>query len=267
MNLQLAVIIGLTFVIHLVGTLAYAFRIAGVRSGHIAIAFSLFNVIVLVSRISNSFQGPLLAKRVETTILGVAAHDLAFDFALIIGAASVATVAGGLLIPTLQRYATRAVSAFKRNRAMTGLIARSVTPGGLSVLTESISVPKYQNLTGLRSSRGVPANVIWMNLLASALWTVGVLAAIYAGHIDPDFRVTASTLSAVINGVATIVLFVFIDPYLAGLTDDVVQGDVTEALYRRVVVWMVLNRLAGTVPAQALLVPAAHLIVLVTGWL
>jgi len=65
MDSQLLLIIGLTFIIHLIGTLAYAFRIAGIRTGHIAIAFSLFNILVLVSRTSNSFQGPFLAKRVD----------------------------------------------------------------------------------------------------------------------------------------------------------------------------------------------------------
>jgi len=96
---------------------------------------------------------------------------------------------------------------------------------------------------------------------------VGVLSAIYAGTIDPEFRVTASSLSAVINGVATIMMFILIDPYLAGLTDDVVEGEVSQGFYRRVLVWMVLSRLAGTVLAQILLVPGAHLIVAVARWL
>jgi hypothetical protein len=38
---------------------------------------------------------------------------------------------------------------------------------------------------------------------------------LYAGSLSPEFRVTASTLSSVINGIATIVLFVFIDPHLS----------------------------------------------------
>ena len=96
--------------------------------------------------------------------------------------------------------------------------------------------------------------------MANALWTVGVLAAIYAGTIDPAFRVTAATLSSIVNGVATIALFVVIDPYLAGLTDDVVRGRESEPRFRRVVVWMVASRLLGTLLAQALLVPSAYLI-------
>ena len=65
MDPGLLVICGLTFVIHLIGTLAYSVRIAGSRTGRIALSLSLFNILILVSRTSNSFQAPLLAKRVE----------------------------------------------------------------------------------------------------------------------------------------------------------------------------------------------------------
>jgi hypothetical protein len=43
MEKNLAIICALTFCIHLIGTLAYAARIAGVRTGHIATALTLFN--------------------------------------------------------------------------------------------------------------------------------------------------------------------------------------------------------------------------------
>ena len=129
------------------------------------------------------------------------------------------------------------------------------------------AVPSYQNLRALRVPTDVPAGVILMNFLASALWTVGVLAAIYAGFIDPQFRVTSSTLSAVINGVATIMMFILIDPYLAGLTDDAVSGCVSEDFFRKVIIWMVVSHLAGTLFAQVLLVPSAHIIVLITRWI
>lgn len=261
MDSQLLLIAAFTFVIHLVGTLAYAFRIAGIRTGHIAIAFSLFNVLVLVSRTANSFQGPFLAKRVEMAIQVPQTSHLTFDFTVILATASLATIAGGLLIPTFQRYSARAVASFQRTRSLPRLLFRSLTPRGLSLVAESAAIPAYRNLSTLRGRGGVPANVIVMNFLATALWTVGVLSAIYAGSIEPDFRVTSATLSSVINGVATIMMFILIDPYLSGVTDDVVQGRASEAHFRRIVVWMVLSRLAGTLAAQALLIPGAYLIV------
>ncbi len=62
MDLKLAIICLLAFIIHLIGTLAYAVRIAGVRTRRIAVPFALFNILILVSRTSNSFHDPFLAK-------------------------------------------------------------------------------------------------------------------------------------------------------------------------------------------------------------
>ena len=53
MDTQLLIICGLTFVIHIVATLAYAVRIAGVRTRRVAVSFALFGIIALVSRMAN----------------------------------------------------------------------------------------------------------------------------------------------------------------------------------------------------------------------
>lgn len=63
-----------------------------------------------------------------------------------------------------------------------------------------------------------------------------------------------------VNGAATILLFVFIDPHLSVMTDDVVEGRTSEASFRRAVVWLAGTRIAGTLVAQAALVPAALLV-------
>jgi hypothetical protein len=100
-----------------------------------------------------------------------------------------------------------------------------------------------------------------MNVVAQASLTVGVIASLYAGYLYPEFRVTASQLSAVVNGFATILLFVLIDPQLSVMTDDVVEGRVSQPDYRRTIVWLSMSRIAGTLLAQALLVPSAMLVV------
>jgi hypothetical protein len=261
---QLAIIFCLTFVIHIIGTMAYAFRIAGVRTGRIAVSFALFNVFVLVSRTANSFQGPFLAKRVETAIMAPSQYDLSADFRWLLLAATAATLVGAILIPTFQRTFTHAVRDFQTHRSVVRLGMRALSARGIWLLTRSVSVPRYKNLAELRIGVGLPFGIVLMNFVATALWTVGVFAAIYAGYLDPDFRVTSSTLSSIVNGVATIMLFIFIDPFMSGLTDDVASGTGRESEFRRAVVWMVVSRVAGTLAAQALLVPSAHLIAYVS---
>jgi hypothetical protein len=262
MDIQLLVLCSLTFVIHLIGTLAYAVRIAGVRTRRIAISFALFNILVLVSRTSNSFQGPFLAKRIEHNIAQGVSNGLLTDFRWLLLSASLATILGAIFIPTFQRIFSRAVLHFQVHRSIPRLLMHGFFKGGLSQLKELASVPAVANVTRINKNRGLSPGFILLNAAAVALWTIGAFAALYAAYLNPDLRVTSSTLSGVVNGVATIMMFIFIDPQMSVMTDDVIEGTTSEPHFRRAVVWLVGSRLAGTVLAQAILVPAAALIVL-----
>lgn len=262
MDKQLLLICALTFIIHIIGTLAYSVRIAGIRTRRIAVSLALFSILMLLSRTSNSFLGPFLAKRVETGIdHHVAASTLLGDFRWLLFSASLATLLGAILIPTFQRAFCRAVEHFQVHRSVPKLLLHAVFKGGLSYLKTSASLPKPANVTGLRQQSGVSISMTAMNVIATALWTVGVFAALYAGVLDPSVRVTSSTLSSIINGGATIMMAVFIDPHMSGMTDDVIEGKIEESQFRRAVVWLVGSRLAGTLIAQFLLVPSAVVIV------
>ena len=266
MDKQLLLICALTFIIHIIGTLAYSVRIAGIRTRRIAVSLALFSILMLLSRTSNSFLDPFfnltLAKRVETGIdQHVAASTLLVDFRWLLFSASLATILGAILIPTFQRAFCRAVEHFQVHRSVPKLLLHAVFKGGLSYLKTSASLPKPANVTGLRQQSGVSISMTAMNVIATALWTVGVFAALYAGVLDPSVRVTSSTLSSIINGGATIMMAVFIDPHMSGMTDDVIEGKIEESQFRRAVVWLVGSRLAGTLIAQFLLVPSAVVIV------
>jgi hypothetical protein len=264
MDKQLLLICALTFIIHIIGTLAYSVRIAGIRTRRIAVSLALFSILMLLSRTSNSFLGPFLAKRVETGIdQHVAASTLLTDFRWLLFSASLATILGAILIPTFQRAFCRAVEHFQVHRSVPKLLLHAVFKGGLSYLKTSASLPKPANVTGLRQKSGVSISMTAMNVIATALWTVGVFAALYAGVLDPSVRVTSSTLSSIINGGATIMMAIFIDPHMSGMTDDVIEGKIEESQFRRAVVWLVGSRLAGTLIAQFLLVPSAVVIVAV----
>ena len=257
---QLALLLALTFLINLIGSLAYSVRIAGIRTRRIAVSMSLFNILVLVSRTSNSFYAPLLAKRVEDDIRAGATAGAVADFRWLLAAASLATVAGALLTPTFQRLLTRAVTAFSLHRSVPRLVVRVFSPGGVTHLREAFVAPTVESVRMRGPGPRVSVRVMLVNTMATAVWTVGVLAALYAAYLEPALRATASNLSGIVNGLATILLFVIVDPYLSVLTDDVVEGRASEALFRRTVVWMLGTRLAGTLLAQVLLLPAAHVV-------
>jgi hypothetical protein len=265
MDSGLLVICVLTFVIHLIGTLAYSVRIAGTRTRRIALSLSLFNILVLISRTSNSFQAPLLAKRVEQNIAAGVSGGLN-DFRWLLASATIATIVGGVLIPTFQRLLSRSVTILAQRPSLSTALRRLSSPVVIAHVRESVVWPRWTNVTALRSQR-VSWGIAAINTVAMAIWSVGVFSALYAGYLRPELRVTASQLSAVVNGIATILMFALLDPYLSLMTDDVVGGRVAESYFRRSVVVLTGTRLAGTVLAQVILVPAALWIAAVAEWL
>jgi len=262
MSNQVKLVFLLTFVIHLISTLSYAVRIAGVRTGRIAVSFAIFNILVLASRTSNTFQGPLLAKHVEENILHGVNSGIEADFRWLLVASTLASVAGLLLIPTFQRLFARAIETLGTYRSVPRMMLRALSRAGLHQLRVAASIPAKENIT-LLTLRQAPRTILLYNALATALLTVGVFASLYAGYLRPDLRVTANNLSPVINALSTILLFMFIDPYLSLLTDDVTAGRATEGYFRRCIVLFAVSRVVGTVLAQLFLIPAAKLIALV----
>lgn len=260
MDSGLIVICALTFVIHLIGALAYSARIAGSRTGRLALTAALFNILALVSRTANSLQAPLVAKRMEENIAHVTAADAIGDFRWILAAASVATLVGALLIPTFQRLFGRYLDAFSEHRSAPRIVFRLFSTATLADLRETATLPRWRNVLEAGRHPEIPWTLIALNVGATALWTVGVLASLYAGYLRPELRVTSSQLSAVVNGFATIVMIVFIDPQVSIVADDVAQGRVSEGYFRRSIVWLAGSRLAGTLLAQVTLAPAAWMI-------
>lgn len=214
-------------------------------------SFALFNMLVLVSRTSNSFLGPF--KRIEMRLASGGGDALLGDFRLVLLSATLAVFAGIMMVPTGQRMFVRAISHFQRHQSTGRLFLRAASPAGFIALRNSVTLPARGQIRALTKERGVGWGVLLANVLAQALITVGVLASLYAGYLNPAYRVTASQLSAVINGVATILLFALIDPQLSVMTDDVVEGRIDPGLFRRTIVWLPISRLVGTIIAQAFL--------------
>jgi len=267
MDYQLVTICLLTSFINIIGALAYSSRIAGVRTNRISLSFSLFNILVLVSRTSNGFLGPFLAKRVESRLSDNVGQNLIWDFQIIMASASLAVAIGILLVPTGQRIFTKAISQFQIHKSSVKLLIIGFSPKGIKAILNSIAVPSFSNFKELAKPSGVSCGVLISNVLAQALLTVGVLASIYAGYLNPEYRVTASQLSAVVNGFATILLFTFIDPQLSQLTDDVIHGQESHSLFRRTIIWISICRFLGTILAQILFLPSAHFIAFIANYI
>jgi hypothetical protein len=100
-----------------------------------------------------------------------------------------------------------------------------------------------------------------------AFWIAGPLAAFYAGVIDSRVTGTALLLSGLITGVSTVTLTLLVDPTAAVITDQAALGMRPERDIKAMLLYLVLGAVAGTLLAQLILWPAAHLIVFVARFL
>ncbi|MEF2292271.1 lipid II flippase family protein [Virgibacillus dokdonensis] len=73
----------------------------------------------------------------------------------------------------------------------------------------------------------------------------------------PKRAATAVMASGLINGIATILLVVFVDPKVSVLADDVVNNRGSYRTLKGVSLMMVTSRLFGTLLAQVLFIPGA----------
>jgi hypothetical protein len=263
MSVQIILVLLLTFIINLISTLSYSVRIVGIRTRKIAISFALFNIMVLISRTSNSFQAPLLAKWIENNIrLGINPGTSVFQ--LILLATTLATLAGAFLIPTFQRLFSKAVLNFSIHKSIPRLLLHGFSKAGIRQILRDVKLPVKGNFKVTANRvKDFPVKIVVFNILATAILAVGVLSSLYAGFINPELRTTSSTLSSIVNGFATILMFMFIDPHLSALTDDVIEGKYADTNFRKVVRLMVFSRFIGTILAQFLLVPFSRFIALV----
>jgi len=128
------------------------------------------------------------------------------------------------MIPSFQRLLSIAVEKFSIYKSVPKVIFYGFTKTGITSIKENIVIPSAKNITNFNLTSEFPWKVFIMNIVAVAIVTIGVLSSLYAGYYNPEFRTTASSLSAIINGASTILMFVFIDPFLSVMTDDVVLG-------------------------------------------
>ncbi len=110
------------------------------------------------------------------------------------------------------------------------------------------------------SWKDIPIKLFCINMLITAIYTIGVLSALYAALLAPERATTAVMASGLINGAATILLIIFIDPKISILADDVVNQKGSYIGLKNASIMMVSSRLLGTLLAQVLFIPGAKYI-------
>lgn len=248
------------FIIHSIETLAYAVRLSGARAKLIASALSLFNVMVIVSRMANMMQQPFTGSLIDTAPKSNTLGLVETQFRFLIGASTVGTIFGILLLPTFVALFSRAIIHLSEERgSVPSLIKRIFSLHYIKRGITHFNLPKFSYLSNSKV-KDLPIRLFFVNMLITAIYTIGVLSALYAALLAPERASTAIMASGLINGIATILLVIFVDPKVSVIADDVVNGRGSYQSLKGISIMMVISRLFGTILAQLLFIPGAKYI-------
>lgn len=248
-------------------SLAYGMRLAGVRTHQVAIAMSFVTSTLLVSRMSNMFQAPFLGALVDLTVLNgseASLRILELQFRIVIFSAFLGALTGAILTPTVVQLFEKAINRFKNHGSVPGIIISSFRPKNFRKIIQSFRFPDLSQIRKF-SLVGIPKSFLIINALVTSIYCIGVLCSLLAGAYAPAFRSTAIQLSGIVNGMATIMFTLFVDPPGARITDQAVNGQRPVEDVRSVVFFLQIGKMTGTlIIAQLLIHPLSKYILFVT---
>lgn len=261
-------LIGGNAVILLLAGTIYASRVSAVRTASIATAVAVFNFFSLLARIAGQIYIPFvgavtdsLTKRPPNTPLDQGSlHVLEnFNRGLIAGA-TLGCLLSVLMIPTFVKIYDAIILQIGRHGELSKVLALAAHPKRWPAIVRTLTSPFKQSVT-LAALGRIPKGFLVGNVVVLTFMTVGQLAAVYAGAaLAPEVARTATLLSPLINGVATITLSVFVDPTTATIVDRAAEGKRPIEDVETMTFWLAMGSVLGTLAAQILFIPAAWLI-------
>ncbi|MBS3681824.1 lipid II flippase Amj family protein [Ornithinibacillus massiliensis] len=255
-------------IITMIETLAYSTRISGTRVKLIATAISLFSTLVIVSRFSTMIQQPLTAKLIAEAPEINRFEFIEAQYRILIGVTSVGVIVGILLFPTFINIFSKAIVQLSNQRgSIIGLFMNHINLRGIKKVLLCFRLPRLHYLKGV-TYKTIPKRLFVTNVIVSAVFTIGVLSSIYASMIVPhDYAQAALMSSGIINGIATILLTLFIDPKASVLADRVMKKESSYIYLKSYSLTMISSKLCGTILAQFIFIPAANYVAWFAIWI
>jgi hypothetical protein len=252
-----------SFVVAIIGSLAYVARYVGVELRKPNTAGSVFNIALLLSRVAITLQVPLILKYIEVDInAGRLSNSPSYVLVYAAMGLGILGTAGALLLFSFVASILRsAVSIYVETHSLLAVLRRSI---GVILDRRLGNYASYRitkgTLLGETDSRGMPKALLFTLMLTTAVNSAAMYSSMTAGLLVPEFRTTALSLSVLFNAFATFALMFFVDPRIGLYTDHALTGEVNLEFYKRLTFYTMLAVLLGSVLAIPLVIPFARII-------
>ncbi|MBI2267265.1 MAG: DUF2837 family protein [Armatimonadetes bacterium] len=256
---QLIFICALAAVVSLLATATVASRPSALITRRVALSVTIFQIFFMVARFANLFYLPVLGHYVDEAIASGRVDLLLFKIRIIVGGAAFGGLLAWLLLPTMVELFVRGIRSMESHKSMIRVLLRLFRPSSWRKALGSLRRPSFMGVSPWRLD-GIPVGFLIFNVLAGAIWTVGVLSAMYVSAIHPEQATTAVLLSGLVNAFAAIAFSVLVDPKAALITDQALAGERPERHVAATAVWLAGGNFLGNLLGQAFLEPANRII-------
>lgn len=256
---SLVVISLIAGVVALATSLNIAARPAAVKTAKVMLAFTMANFFFMLTRFANLFYAPLMANFVDAAEKSGNIALLADQLRWVILGSALGGLASWILLNTFVELYRRGIVCLEYRQSLLRALLRLARPQAWKVMFGAIRPPSNMGVKLFRLE-GVPAGFLLANVFATAVWTVGVMAALLASAELPKMAQTAVLLSGLVNAFAAIAFSVWVDPKAAVITDQAIKGERPQKHVDITAVHLAIGNFVGGLLGLAMLSPAAALV-------
>ena len=246
-------------VVALATSLNIAARPAAVKTAKVMLAFTMANFFFMLTRFANLFYAPLMAKFVDTAASTGNTGLLAGQLRWVILGSALGGLASWICLNTFIEIYRRGIICIEHRQSLARALLRLAHPRAWKVLLGAVRKPSNLGVK-LFKLDGIPVGFLLANVFATAVWTVGVMAALLVSAELPGMEQTAVLLSGLVNAFAAIAFSVWVDPKAAVITDQAIRGERPKKHVDITAVHLSMGNFLGGLLGLMMLNPAASLI-------
>jgi hypothetical protein len=253
------------FIMSVMDTLAYGVRTAGVLTRKLAMGLSLFNSVVVISRFSNMLQAAVLGTfpdqvNQKTYTADAVLRALRIDLGFIV----LGVIAGAVFMPSFIRLMSRGLDVLEERG--------SAPATGLYALTHFWRLPHYMYFPTMEALRPyfnmhrIRWDFLVWNIFVTCFYSIGVMSTLLAASWNHSLASTCTMLSGIVNGIASMLLFIIVDPPSAIVIDQCIHGKRPVSDAKVLNLYLVLTRFTGVCLGLLLLPFMGQYVLAVAGW-
>jgi hypothetical protein len=265
MNTYIYLIYIFSFLISFINISNISAQLIAIENRKYPTTLSVYNVFNIVSQFSATLMMPIFAIYLENRI-NINPQSLIIPFRLNLFFSGIGGVFGALFIPTIGKFMQNFVEKMYNN--MTFLFLFKIS------LYKKFNFFKFFNnpFSAIKSLKNInlknqPKLIFLINFIIYLIITSSLTSCTFASFLNPNYRSTSFALLGVINGLASIIFLLFLEPYNATLIDKFYNGKVTKTEFNNFYKLTIIFRILGIFSSQILFIPLSRMVLSISFYL